>query len=213
MTTHLADPLPQLVGRSSSSFTRVTRVFAAELQVEYELHVVRDLMSLQRADYGENPALKLPSLRAGNGVWFGALNSCRALSRMSVRDLRIVWPELLSEPLLANAQELTVQAMATEVALIMAGLNEAERPGAHQVKMRTSLINTLGWLDARVSAILAALPVDRELSYLEVTLFCLCSHLEFRDVLPLTGYPALTEFCRTFADRPCAQQTAYRFDL
>src|SRR5690349_7327770 len=101
-----------LVGRSSSHHTRIARIFAAELEVPCELEVVRDLMSLDPADYAGNPALKLPSLRTDEGTWFGALPICRELARRSARaltDLTIVWPEHLLDPLPVNAQELTTE--------------------------------------------------------------------------------------------------------
>ena len=202
---------PRIVGRSSSHFTRVTRIFAAETHVDYAFDVVRDLMSPNAGDYGGNPALKLPILQIADGSWFGALNICRALSRLSTCDIDIVWPEVLQQPLLANAQELTLQAMATEVTLIM-----SKHAGAgndlHQSKMRTGLANTMLWLDANVRAALAALPPHRGLSYLEVTLFCLITHLEFTSVLPVTDYPNLVEFGRHFGTRPAALETLYRFD-
>jgi glutathione S-transferase len=203
---------PRIVGRSSSSFTRVTRIFAVELGVDYELQVVRDLLSPSAADYAGNPALKLPSLQAASGTWFGALNVCRELARLSTRRLRIVWPEAAHEPLLANAQELTVHALTTEVSLIMSKLGGTAADSAHQDKMRTSLLNVMSWLDAHVEAALAALPADRALSFLEVSLFCLVTHLEFRAVLPLADYPALAEFSRQFSERTCARETAYHFD-
>ncbi|MGC4087143.1 MAG: hypothetical protein QM756_04410 [Polyangiaceae bacterium] len=49
-----------LVGRSSSHFTRLTRVFAAEFGVRYRFQIVPDLLSTEPADYADNPALKLP---------------------------------------------------------------------------------------------------------------------------------------------------------
>jgi glutathione S-transferase len=202
---------PRIIGRSSSSFTRVTRIFAAELGVDYELQVVRDLMSSNAADYGGNPALKLPALHTASGTWFGALNVCRALSRTGTREARIVWPEALDEPLLANAQELTVHALATEVSLVMSKLG-GTADNAHQEKMRASLLKVMSWLDANVGAVSAALPSDRDLSYLEVTLFCLVTHLEFREVLPVIDYPALTAFCGRFGARSSALDTLYCFD-
>ncbi|AKT38530.1 glutathione S-transferase N-terminal domain-containing protein [Chondromyces crocatus] len=203
---------PVLVGRSSSHFTRVTRVFASETGVEHAFQVVRDLMSLDPEDYGGNPALKLPSLRTARGVWFGALNICRELSRMSRVGPQVVWPEQLVEPLLANAQELVAQAMTTEVTLILSRLAGRGEGNSHQVKMEKSLTHTLSWLDDNVEGVLAALPRERGLSYLEVTMFCLISHLEFRDVVPIAVYGRLNAFCRAFASRPSIQQTAYRFD-
>ena len=50
------------------------------------------------------------------------------------------------------------------------------------------------------------------MSFLEVALFCLVTHLEFRDILPTRPYRALGEFTERFARRPSAQQTGFRFD-
>jgi glutathione S-transferase len=202
----------RLFGRSSSSFTRVARIFAAELQVTCELCVVPNLLSLSRADYGDNPALKLPVLQTPEGSWFGALNICRVFAQASQRGLRLAWPEDLQKPLLANAQELIFHALATEVALVMSKLGGADGEGAHQAKLRLSLLNVLSWLDANLSGVLAGLPADRDLSYLEVTLFCLVTHLEFRQVVPLTDYAALSAFCLHFSERACARETPYFFD-
>jgi hypothetical protein len=203
---------PVIIGRSSSHFTRVTRIFAAELGVDSSFRVVRDLMSTDPADYGGNPALRIPSLQTPQGVWFGSLNVCRELWRRSSPRPRVVWPEELDKPVLANAQELVLQAMSTEVTLIMARLADASASNAHSAKLRTSLMNMLSWLEENVSAMLAALPPDRALSYLEVTLFCLVTHLEFRDVLPTGSYTELNKFCQQLATRASVRQTAYRFD-
>jgi len=207
----LAEPRekPVIFGRSSSSFTRVTRIFAAELGIDCKLQVIPDLMSLDAGDYGGNPALKLPSLKTAEGSWFGALGVARALSRM--RDgHRVVWPEALDLPLLANAQELVLHAMATEVALIMAKVGGAAETRV-LAKQRKSLLETMAWLEANVASVLVALP-PRDVSFLEVTLFCLVAHLEFRDVLPTSGYTALTAFCQRFGERDSAKATPYRFD-
>jgi hypothetical protein len=56
------------------------------------------------------------------------------------------------------------------------------------------LLDTIESLDAHLREVLAALPSQRDLSYLEVTLFCLIAHLEFRDVLPMGGNANLTAF-------------------
>jgi glutathione S-transferase len=203
---------PTLIGRSSSSFTRIARIFAAELGVAYRFRVVPNLTSLEAADYGGHPALKLPALEAPEGTWFGSLNICRAFARQASGAPRVVWPEALVEPITANAQELTLAAMSTEVALIMSSLG-GKAEGPHAVKMQKSLVDTLAWLDSHLERVLAALPASRDLSYLEVALFCLVTHLEFRSVVPVTPYSALGAFCQRFAERPSAEQTAYRFDV
>jgi len=200
-----------LFGRSSSSFTRIARIYAAELGVPYELRIVPDLMSLDAADYGGNPALRLPVLQAAEGTWFGASNICRALSRRAPSGGLLVWPEDLERPLSANAQELILVAMSTEVSVVMAQLAGADA-GGNIEKLRRSLEGTLTWLDEQIDPVLAALPSERSLSFLEVTAFCLVTHLSFRGVLPVTPYPKLVAFSERFGERACAQQTPYRFD-
>ena len=203
---------PTIIGRSSSHFTRIARIFAGELCVAHSFEVVHDLTSVDSDDYAGNPALRLPILRTSAGVWFGASNICRELGRRSTRGLRIVWPEDLNEALPANAQELTLQAMATEVTLIMAKAAGAVEDNAYLAKMRRSLLQTMAWLDAHLPETLAGLPSTRDLSYLEVTLFCLTTHLGFREVLPTKDYGNLNAFCEAFSARPSAASTPYRFD-
>lgn len=207
----LATPrTPTLVGRSSSSFTRVARIFAAELGVECSFRVVPDLLSTNPADYADNPALRLPILETHAGSWFGTLNICRELSRLSPLGRRVIWPEDLQHPLPCNAHEFVAQAMTTEVALIMAGMTRGgaqPQPG----KQEASLRNLLLWLNGNIDTALAALPI-RDLSYLEVTLFCLVTHLEFRNVTPVSPYPALNEFCKRFSLRRSANDSVFHFD-
>jgi glutathione S-transferase len=201
-----------IIGRSSSTFTRVVRIFAAELGVPYALQVVRDLSSLDVESYGGNPALKVPSLCRASTTWFGALNICRELARVSQRQMRILWPEALEQPLLANMHELVTHAMATEVGLIMSLAPEGSTDSVHRRKLTSSLSHTLSWLDAHAQEALAALPDDRQLSYLEVCLFCLVTHLDFRQVLPSAPYPALVSFAHHFGTRPSCAETPFRFD-
>ena len=201
-----------LIGRSSSSFTRVARIFAAELGVDYDFEVLRNLQTLDMASYGGNPALKIPSLRTRTATWFGAQNVCRELERIAGRKLRVVWSESFDEPLLANAHELVMHGMSTNVNVIMSGMAAAEADAAHRTKMEQSLRNTLTWLDTRMDAVLAALPVARDLSFLEVCLYCLVTHLDFRNVLPTAPYPELVAFAQDFGQRNSCQATPFRFD-
>jgi glutathione S-transferase len=136
-------PTGTVIGSSSSTFTRVARIFAAELGVPYVLQVVPDLRSLDLESYGGNPARKVPSLRTATATWFGALNACRELARVCERKPRVVWPEALQQPLGANMQDLVLHAMATEVGLIMSHVPEQPADRFHRVKMTRSLENTL----------------------------------------------------------------------
>ncbi len=202
---------PRIIGRSSSHHTRVARIFAGETGVKYDFEIVRDLMSRNPSHYAGNPALKLPVLQTSDGTWYGTLTICRVLSRISKLRLEILWPEALASPLLSNAQELTTQAMATEVSLILSRL-VGRADGPAQVKLLTSLSRSLVWLDERIDAILQELPRNRDLSYLEVTLFCLLTHLKFREVLSVAPYSNLEAFCRLYGERKECRDTPYAFD-
>ncbi|MCP3099483.1 glutathione S-transferase domain-containing protein [Myxococcus sp. K15C18031901] len=207
-----ASTRPVLIGRSSSHFTRIPRIFAAELGAPYDFQVVRDLMSSNPGDYGGNPALRIPVLKTSEGSWFGALNISREFWRRSGRSLRVVWPEDHDVPLLANLQEIALQAMATEVSLVMGRLGGGGEDSAHHAKLRKSLTAMLAWLEEHAPAGLEALPA-RDLSFLEATLFCLVVHLEFREVLPMAGYTNLQAFCRRFGARASAVETTFKFDV
>jgi len=207
-----ADPELTIVGRSTSHFTRVARIFAAESGLAYSFEVVRDLRLSEEGTYAGNPALRVPILRTPRGTWFGSLNICRELWRRASAPPRMIWPENLEEPLLANAQELVVQAMSTEVTLLMSRLFGARDEDAHLLKLHRSLGNTLEWLERHVEEALAQLPANRDSSYLELTLYCLVRHLPFRDVMSTDPYVRLNDFCRNLEARPSVRDTAYRVD-
>jgi glutathione S-transferase len=197
-----------IIGRSSSHFTRTARMFAHECAVDFRFKPVLDLMSRSAADYGHNPALRLPVLETQEGPLFGALNICRELARRGPRGLRVVWPEQLMERAAMNAQELVSQGMSSEVLLIMSG---AQAAGGYTDKARESLTNSLAWLDAHLPEVLRALP-ERALSFLEVSSFCFITHLEFRQVVDVSQYSNLRAFSQAYAARKSARDTAYRFD-
>ena len=204
----------ELYGRSSSHFTRIARIFATEAEVEYEFRPIRDLMSAEPADYGDNPALKMPTLRDDLGEsWFGSIAICRELARNSELNLDITWPEDLDTSLTANAQEMVLQAMTTEVGMILGKTSGVPADNAHQAKLRASLLGTMQWLEDNAPQAIASLPPQRDLSYLEVSLFCLMEHLPFRDVLSTEAYPNLRAFAERFGKRSSAKATPYKFDF
>jgi glutathione S-transferase len=203
---------PTVVGRSSSHFTRIVRLFAAELGVDYAFEVVPSLLAAEMEAYGGNPTLRVPILRTPGGDWFGALNICRELLRQSKQTFHMIWPEDLVHPAPANAQELASQAMATEVTLVMSRLGKTDEDGAYTSKLQRALVNSLAWLDEHAREALVQLPAKRNLSYLEVTLFCLVTHIEFRDVVPVVEFSNLKSFCAAFGERPSAKLTPFCFD-
>ena len=205
---------PCLIGRSSSHFTRVPRMLALELGVELAFQPVYDLGSRDTADYGGNPAMKLPVLRLHDGrVAFGAENIARTLAELAPRQVHMVWTEQLSGAEARNVQELVWHAMAAQVQLVF-GTQAAGLPAdnLYFAKAADGLANVLAWLDARLDVVLATLPRSRNLSLLELTLFCLVVHLRFRPTVALDSYPTLARFTDTFGQRASAQQTTYRLD-
>lgn len=204
----------QIVGRRSSHFTRLTCVFAEELGVAYEVAPVYDMTVLDPAIYADNPALKIPILRCDDGVIFGAENICRVLAERASNAPRIVWPEQLKGSLSRNAQELVWHCMAAQVQIVF-GTVAAKLPAENLYfeKARTGFAGALSWLDANLSTVLSALPVERQLSLFEASLFCLIDHLQFRKTVPVEQYSALLSFTDTFVTRPSAQRTPYQFDV
>jgi glutathione S-transferase len=199
----------QIVGRSSSHFTRVTLIFAHELGVPFELVPVPDMSSVDPAVYGGNPALKLPTLRRAGSLVFGAENICRALAELADTKLRIVWPEQLREDLARNAQELVWHGMAAQVQVIGTKLAKLPAENFYFSKGRAGFEGALRWLDENLAEVVRALPSPRDLSLFEVTLFCLMEHLAFRKTLSAAPYGSLVRFTESFATRPSAQQTAF----
>lgn len=206
-----SSPELTIVGRSTSHFTRVTRIFAAEARLDFAFEIVPSLRLSAQADYAGNPALKIPILRTPRGEWFGSLNICRELWRRSAQKPRVIWPEDLEQPLLANAQELVVQAMSTEVTLLMSRLF-GESDGPHAAKLLQSLTLSVEWLERHVDEVLSQLPSDRDLSFLELTLYCFVRHLPFREALSTEPYTRLNEFCHSLEARPSVKETPYRVD-
>jgi hypothetical protein len=203
----------QIVGRSSSHFTRVPLIFAHELSVAFEFVPIYDMTQIDAAAYVGNPALKMPTMRRAGSLLFGAENICRALAELADPPRRIVWPEHLREDLARNAQELVWHGMAAQVQLVF-GTSVSKLPvdNLYFVKIRAGFAGALRWLDENLADTLRALPPSRDLSLFEVTLFCLMEHLPFRSTLPTSPYPSLVQFAREFAVKPSAQRTAYRFD-
>jgi glutathione S-transferase len=204
----------QLFGRRSSHFTRVTRIFAEELGVPYEIVPIYDMKAQDPGTYSDNPALKLPTLRIGDEVIFGTENICRTLAEHAGSPAGIVWPEQLRSGVQRNAQELVWHCMAAQVQVVVGTLvGKLPVENIYFQKALAGFTGALGWLDTHVDDVLASLPPSRKLSLFETTLFCLLEHLQFRQTLPVEGYAALAKFAATFATRPCAQRTPFEVDV
>lgn len=205
----------RLTGRSSSHFTRVARMFAHEMGVPIELHVVTDLTCLDPEAYGGNPALKLPTLHVGDSLLFGTDNICRRLAEIAGReaDPRIVLGHHVAADLARSAQEITWHAMSAQVQLVIGMyMAKLELDNLLLAKGMASLHGSLTWLDTKLDEILAALPPERDVSVLEVSLFCLVEHLGFRPTVPVDAFAQLRAFAADYGARASAQATAFAFD-
>jgi glutathione S-transferase len=202
----------EIIGRSSSHFTRMARIFAEELGVPHRLVPVPDMTVVSADAYGDNPAMKLPVLRADGVTLFGAENICRAIAERSGRASRIVWPEDLTDYLSRNAQELVWHGMAAQVQLVFgAEICKLPADNTYFVKARQGFNGALLWLERHIAGVLQHLPPARDLSMLEVSLFCLIDHLTFRPTVPIAPYQSLVSFTQEFGRRSGAASTAYRF--
>ena len=108
------------LGRSSSHFTRVARIFALELAVPHTFRPVLDIAYARCRQLRPNPALKVPLLIDARGSLFGTENICHELLRRlpaAVDRNRVVMRGDIDERLLANAEELSLHAMSAEVSL------------------------------------------------------------------------------------------------
>lgn len=201
---------PALVGRSSSHFTRLARIFALELGVVHEFRPVFDLTTLDASNYAGNPLLKVPIWLDERGPLFGAENICRELARRSSSARAVVLRGDVSTRVVANAEELTLSAMLAEVTLIT-----SRAPGstaAPPPKVLRSIENSLDYLEQHLVELQAALPPQRALSFVETALFCLVLHLPFREIMAVDAWPRLLAFATEFARRESARVTDYRFD-
>jgi len=205
----MTTPKITIVGRSSSHYTRVVRIFAHELGVAYAFTPVLDILSLDASVFAGNPALKVPVLVSEAGSLFGSENICREIVRLSGKASGVVSRGQVNDRLVANGEELVLHVMSAEVTLIMAKVGG----GAAPPKLMRSIDASLRYLDDHLEEILAALPEGRALSFFEVTLFCLVTHLPFREVLDVAPYARLQAFTKSFGTRESARATEYKFDV
>lgn len=199
-----------IVGRSSSHYSRIVRILAHELGIQHSFRPLLDIASMDMDEYGGNPALKVPVLIDERGPLFGTENICRELLQRSKHAANVVLRGDSPERTVTNAEELTLHVMTSEVSLIMAEMSGDATPSSP--KIARSIANCLTRLDEQVDAALAALPSDRLVSFLEIALFCLLTHLPFRKVLDITPWPRLQTFATEFGKRESARDTEYRFD-
>ena len=194
-------------------FTRTALIFAEELAVAYELRPIYDMTSVHPDDFGGNPALKLPTLRLPDDrAVFGTQNVCRALEELPNPRRFVYWAEAAEDELLANAHELTLHAMSARVQIVF-GTMVVKLPGDSIFfsKAQVGFEKPLQWLDEHAQTILQTLP-RRDFSFIEVALYCLLGHLQFRQTLSTDPFTNLGLFHQQFGERDSVKRTPYQFD-
>ena len=133
------------------------------------------------------------------------------LSHAALDRACVVWPQD-ADTLLLNAHEILAHAMSAEVDVVLHEIVERRPPDNASRKRRDSLIGCIAWLDAHLRQVRDALPAG-SINMFEIGLFCLVSHLPFRNPVDLSAMPSLLAFERAFAARESARATPYRFDV
>ena len=204
----------RMTGRSSSHYTRVARMAAHHLEVEFEFAVVDDLLALTPHTFAGHPGLKIPVLHVGDVAIWGTEAICGHLRRLSGAPAQVlVMPAQIDDHVVSNAQELVWQAMQAQVQWRL-GVSIGKLPPDHAYfrKVQASIEGILAWLDARVVDLLERLPAPREASVFELTTFALVDHLRFCPTVDVRRYAQLCQFADRWANRPEARLTPYAFD-
>lgn len=203
----------QIVGRSSSHYTRVVLLHAELLGIRWNLQPVDDLQGQDPEKYAGNPAMKIPVLVDGRTTMFGTQNIGRALCHRAPAQARARLRDESDSSMFQNAQELVWHCMAAQVQLVMGTVLAAlPAQSPYFTKIRAGLDGSLAWLDGRVDALLPERLAPAVISPLEITLFCLMEHLAFRPNVEIAKYQRLAEVTLRFGQLDAAQRTAYRFD-
>ncbi len=180
----------------------------------YELVPIYDMTAMGPDVYAGNPALKLPILRVQGEVLFGALNICRAIDERAERPARVIWPEELRSVLSRNAQELVWHAMAAQVQWVMGtvvGKLPAENvyfsKGAFRARRRVAVARCAhDRCHVGIARVAPGSACSKRPCFASSITWCFARRSVSRRIrhwFVLHG---------EFAERPSAQQTAYRFD-
>jgi hypothetical protein len=101
--------------------------------------------------------------------------------------------------------------MGTEVTIIMGRLARMPSDVPYLEKPAARVAASVEWLDRELPGALASQP-QGALSFLEVSAYCLCTHLGFREVTSIDDRPNLVAFMHRFGERASAKATSYFLD-
>ena len=203
-----------LAGRSSSHFTRLARIFAIESGRDFDFELLEDLASTNAENYSGNPSLTIPVLLVDDQAVLGSVNICRKFAELSGQREHYSLPEdFIGCQLLQNAHELVMTGMSAQVTIVFSTLFAGiARENSLVMKSHERLNGLLAWLNTNWQEILAQLP-QGTLSTIEVGLFCLLEHIDFRGTEGIFVGRELQEFVTNFGARQSAEDTPFKMDF
>lgn len=199
---------PTLFATPLSHFARKVRVVLAELDVDFELRFVPDLLSKEPADFGGNPILRIPTLVHGER-WV-------IESDQIVRYIVETWDPgdrlgcLGLAPEQRNVLSILNACMGAEVELILSarsGIPDVQSIPYFQ-RYAAVLEHCLRWLEEQGRDCWTS----AEFSYLDVTLIACWEHLTHYDLVPdMKRFAWLADRVARHAERATVAPSSPRF--
>jgi glutathione S-transferase len=173
----------QLIYTPRSHYARKVRILMAALGLEAGLVDAGNVVESNPSAYGPNPLMKVPTLVDGGRNVFESDHIAAYLVRRHDPDDR--FDVLTADVDVLNARAVMNGAMALEVELILAERSGLGTSHARFGKMRASLVQALGWLEANAGVF------GDEPDYLAFHLVAMWDHMAAFGPVALDGYPRL----------------------
>lgn len=194
---------PTLLGTPLSHFTRKVRIVLHELDILFEFELVRNLLELDAAGYGQNPLMRVPTLIDGDIRIIESDHIARHIitTRAPHDPLNVLAPSIADLNRLAVLNGI----MGHEVTIILAargGLSDAMRHTYFQ-KLEHAITSGLSWLDQELD------PRREGFDYVDVVTVCMWEHLVHYGIVPgLQSFHRIAERVARFASRDSVARTA-----
>jgi glutathione S-transferase len=191
----------RLIATRTSHFARKVRIVLRELELDFELRLVSSLLHTDRAEFGGNPLMQVPTLVDGETWIIESDNIARYLveTRAPHDPLNILDLSTMELRQLAVLNGI----MAHEAQIVLAGVSGASGlQSAHLHKLNAAIACGLSWLDGVVDAPRAGF------GYIDVAMVCMWDHhLHFGIAPSAECFPHLAERVARFAQRESVAAT------
>lgn len=199
---------PTLLGTPLSHFTRKVRILLHELEIPFELELVRNLLEADAAPYGGNPLMRVPTWIDGDLLLIESDHIARHIvaTRAPHDPLNVLAPGI------ADLNRLAVMngIMAHEVTIILAARGGLADVMAHTYfqKLCHAIDSGLSWLDRTLES-------EREsFHYVDVVTICMWDHLNHYRLVPgLESFQRIAERVARFSMRESVARTTPQASL